>query len=127
MALVNIKIEGKEFQVEGSDIITSVGYIPTPLLKEKGHVHLVGGHSALDAKLLCKRDSDCRKHQHHCKKELSHIVNFLLKLAQFGKDFLPCNVTYQACLNLAVLEEQNGWQVADVIVERKVCNLITIA
>lgn len=39
---VTIEKDGKEQQINGSDVILSVGYIPTPLFKEKSHVHLVG-------------------------------------------------------------------------------------
>lgn len=34
--------DGKEFEIKADSVITSVGYIPTPLAEEKKKVHLVG-------------------------------------------------------------------------------------
>lgn len=34
--------DGKQFKIDGDSVITSVGYIPSPVAKESGKVHLVG-------------------------------------------------------------------------------------
>jgi 2-enoate reductase len=34
--------EGKESHLDGSKVILSIGYVPTPVFKESKHVHFVG-------------------------------------------------------------------------------------
>ena len=40
--VIAIDKDGKEFEVKGSGVITSVGYKPTPVIEKGSHIHLVG-------------------------------------------------------------------------------------
>ncbi|MCQ2802775.1 MAG: FAD-dependent oxidoreductase [Bacilli bacterium] len=45
--VIAVDKNGKEFEIKGSAIITSVGYKPMPLMKKGRHVHLVGDCSSV--------------------------------------------------------------------------------
>lgn len=40
--VVAVDKDGKEFTIEGSKVVLSIGYVPTPVFKSSRHVHLVG-------------------------------------------------------------------------------------